>query len=443
MARSATRTPFADLGARLVSEATSYKPLALLRIGASAILLIQGILLWDYRELLLGEHGLVPWTLGEAFIDPLMPRLSTVARALAPLGFSAAQALMVVLAVHLLAAAFLLIGWRTRIAAFVAWITHLVLIGTGSAYTYGLGKMLVIALFYCLVMPVGRQWSVDRRRIANLRPPTSDLIGEDATFAIVVLRIHLCIIYAAAGFSKAMGEQWWTGDAVYRALSLPQFSMFDTTGLGAFPLVLQAAAIGSVVVQLLYPVLVWTRARFAIVVAAELLHLGIAFFLGLWLFSAVMMVLNAAAFGQSLWTTVRRRVDVPRGHASNVTIVYDGACPFCSDYVRYQELRRAAQTVDLVDARSDADALRRYGIEEASLEDGMVVIVDGARHFGGDAVHALSLLSQPPRHWWVAGIAALTTSRAVSRFLYPFLKAGRRVALTFLRVPRFSTKRPG
>ena len=59
--------------------------------------------------------------------------------------------------------------------------------------------------------------------------------------------------------------------------------------------------------QLAYPVLVWTRFRVAIVVLAELLHLGIAVFLGLWLFSGIMIVLNAAAFGESIWRTVAER----------------------------------------------------------------------------------------------------------------------------------------
>jgi hypothetical protein len=114
------------------------------------------------------------------------------------------------------AALALLVGFATRTSAVVAWLSHLLLIGTGVAYTYGLGKMLVIALFYCVVMPVGREWSLDASRRSVSAPP-----GEDASLSVLVLRLHLCIIYGAAGFSKAVGEQWWTGDAVWRALSLP------------------------------------------------------------------------------------------------------------------------------------------------------------------------------------------------------------------------------
>ncbi|MGE5615608.1 MAG: hypothetical protein ACM3X5_01710, partial [Bacillota bacterium] len=59
-------------------------------------------------------------------------------------------------------------------------------------------------------------------------------------------------------------------------------------------------------VQLAYPVLVWTRFRAAVVALVELLHLGIALFLGLWLFSAMMMIFNAAAFGEAMWRALRR-----------------------------------------------------------------------------------------------------------------------------------------
>jgi uncharacterized membrane protein YphA (DoxX/SURF4 family) len=255
-------------------------------------------MLWDYRELLLDENGLVPWALGEALIDPLMPRISAIAALLAPMGVSSRHTVTLVMGVHLLAATGLLVGFGTRACAFVAWITHLALVGTGVVYTYGLGKMLVIALFYCMVMPVGREWSLDR---SMRRRAVGEERGDDATLSVLVLRLHLCLIYGAAGLSKAAGEQWWSGDAVWRALSLPQFQQFDPSSLGAYPLVLQALALGSVAVQLAYPVLVWTRLRVAIVILSELLHLGIAVFLGLWLFSGVMIVLNAAAFGESIW----------------------------------------------------------------------------------------------------------------------------------------------
>ena len=293
----------------LASDSASLKPLAALRIGLAAILLGQLLVLWEYRDLLLGEFGLVPWVIGDAMTDPLLPKLSHVASWLAPLGIDSRSVVGIVLLAHGAGAAFLLLGYKTRAAALVAWATYLPLKNSGFLFTYGLGALLLIGLFYCIFMPVGRQWSLDRR-LASPDAPDPQGSGTGASLSILVLRIHLCIIYGAAGISKAFGEQWWSGDAVWRALSLPQFQQFDPAPILAYPLLLQVAAVGAVIVQVAYPVLVWTRLRALVVVLTELLHLGIAIALGLWLFSAVMIVFNAAAFGETLWKAARSRLGI-------------------------------------------------------------------------------------------------------------------------------------
>jgi hypothetical protein len=293
----------------LASDASAPEPLAIFRIGLATVALLQALMLWAYRDLLLNEYGVVPWLISDPMTDPLFLKVSHVAALLRPLGADADASVAILLAIHMAAAGALLVGYRTRAAAIATWLTYVPLKNTGILFTYGIGALLLIGLFYCMLMPVGRAWSLDQRAGRNA--------GADAEwvpFSTIVLRLHLCIVYAAAGLSKAMGEQWWTGDAVWRALSLPQFQQFDPTPLLGFTPALQAAAIGSVVLQLAYPVLVWTRLRALVVFFTELLHLGIAIFLGLWLFSLVMMVFNAGAFGQSLWRALsgRSRMIPPR-----------------------------------------------------------------------------------------------------------------------------------
>jgi hypothetical protein len=144
-------------------------------------------------------------------------------------------------------------------------------------------------------------------------------------------------------------------------------------------------------VQLVFPLLVWTRYRVAIVIAAELLHLGIAIFLGLWLFSGIMIVLNAAAFGESIWRTVAAWLAprVPARRFGKVVVVYAGGCPFCSDYV-VPGAQGRRDVVELVDARTDAERSRATA-SSVDLEDGMVVIKSTARLSGRDAaVHQLA-----------------------------------------------------
>ena len=291
-------------GGSLLLEASSFIPLAILRIGLAAILLAQAQVLWEYRELLLDEFGPVPWIISDRMLDPFLPRLSYLAAWLAPTGISSKELVAGFLIAHGIGAALLLVGYCTRWAALLAWATYVVLRTTGHLYFYGIGGVLLIGLFYCIFLPVAREWSVDRLVEARRRRPADDSL--DASLSVLVLRIHLCIIYLAAGLSKAVGEQWWSGDAVWRALSLPRFQQFETTQVFAYPALLQVAALGAFIVQLAYPVLVWTRLRAAIVLLTELMHLGIAIFLGLWMFSVVMIVFNLAAFGETLWRAGRR-----------------------------------------------------------------------------------------------------------------------------------------
>lgn len=119
-----------------------------------------------------------------------------------------------------------------------------------------------------------------------------------------------------------------------------------------------------------------------------------------------------------------------------VRVVYDGDCPFCSDYAAYQRLREAGE-IELVDARRSRESLAAMGISGADLEDGMVVFVDGRRYDGADAMHALARITRPPRRLWVRALAAITSARPVARVLYPVLKLGRRVVLALLGISRF------
>lgn len=291
-----SRPPEGWVGA--LADAASFRPLAVLRIGLALLLVAQAALLVAHRDWLLDAEGLVAWPIAEQFIDPALPAMGRL-QSLLGLGDRATANAVVTL--HVAGALLLLVGWQTRAAAVVAWLTFLPIKNSGAFAFYGVGGVMLIALFYCVVMPVGRAWSLDARRPGAPDP------DRGAELYILVLRLHVCIVYAAAGLSKAVGSQWWSGEAVWRALSLPDFAQFDAHFLAAWPLLLQALSVGAMLVQLAYPVLVWTRVRVAVVVAVELLHLGIAVFLGLWMFSAMMMLLNAAAFGESLWKALRAR----------------------------------------------------------------------------------------------------------------------------------------
>ncbi len=114
----------------------------------------------------------------------------------------------------------------------------------------------------------------------------------------------------------------------------------------------------------------------------------------------------------------------------NITIVYDGDCPFCSAYVRMVRLRRAVGDVVLLDAREGGPVVA--GLWEAGydLDQGMAMLIGGEVHYGADCIHRMALLSTPS-DWFNRLNAVILRSRTASKFLYPVLRFCRNTALRF------------
>ena len=120
---------------------------------------------------------------------------------------------------------------------------------------------------------------------------------------------------------------------------------------------------------------------------------------------------------------------------SRIVIVYDGDCPFCSAYVGMARLKKAVGTPTLVNARERPDlveALARSGI---SLDEGMAVYYQGKTYAGGEAMHALALLTTP------VGVANRLTAALLGRggfaiWVYPMLRGGRNLLLRLRNRPQ-------
>jgi predicted DCC family thiol-disulfide oxidoreductase YuxK len=114
--------------------------------------------------------------------------------------------------------------------------------------------------------------------------------------------------------------------------------------------------------------------------------------------------------------------------ADTLTIIYDGECPFCASYVQMARLREAVGAVELVDARGADPRVAEAQAAGLDLDDGMVVLWRGERHYGAEAVHLIALLSGE------GGLGnrlqrRLFRSPRAAAALYPWLVRGRRLWL--------------
>lgn len=118
--------------------------------------------------------------------------------------------------------------------------------------------------------------------------------------------------------------------------------------------------------------------------------------------------------------------------SSPTYIVYDGECPFCTRYVKLLRLREAVGTVELVNAReADHPVVQRVREHGIVLDEEMALVMGNDIYAGADCINRLALMSTHSL-WFNRVNAAVFSSPAVARALYPFLRSGRRLALTLL-----------
>ena len=282
---------------RFLLTPRSADALGVLRIGVAGVLLVEASFLAPHLVEIFGSLGTVQWPIAEAVASPSLPSVGRVAERLLPFGILPDGALHLIFWTYLLSLCTLLAGRYTRFSALIAWSTHAALMNTASLTTYGVGAFAHIALFYCIIMPVGDAFSLDYHWRRHDRSRESAMAG----LSLRVLQLHLCIVYLASGIEKARGEQWWNGEAIWRAVMQPQFQQFDMSWLASVPFLALSASLGTLVVECGYCIMIWPRSTRPYWVGATLgLHAGIGIFLGLWTFSAMMMMLTFAAFGLDL-----------------------------------------------------------------------------------------------------------------------------------------------
>lgn len=112
-------------------------------------------------------------------------------------------------------------------------------------------------------------------------------------------------------------------------------------------------------------------------------------------------------------------------------LVYDGECPFCSQYVKVFRLKEAIGPVTLVDARQGGDVVDDVASRGYDLDEGMVMILGDEYYYGADCVHKVAMLSTESGLFnRINGF--VFKHRRLANCLYPILKLGRRIVLTVL-----------
>jgi Vitamin K-dependent gamma-carboxylase len=286
--------------------------LAVFRIGLGLQVTLYALFLrsdWHYLFSSSGK-GLVGRELGEAitsFESPLIPKLGWVITVGRTLNISEETVLTFAWVGLLSAGCLLLLGLLSRPAAIVAWFIHLCAAESGGLLAYGADNFMTTALFYLMLSPLPDRYSFDHWVVkTKLKNPQA--LG----FWRRVLQVNLCFVYFIGGLAKSLGNGWWDGSNLWRALIRPPFNLVPPDVLIRFKYALPVLGISICLIEFSYSIFIWIKkTRLIWLVCILAMHVAIGLLMGLYLFALVMIVMNVAAFGVPC---TRKRAQGTSGH---------------------------------------------------------------------------------------------------------------------------------
>lgn len=193
----------------------------------------------------------------------------------------------------LVAALCLVVGFRTRVAAAVVWLS-LVSFGRRDPWVLNSGDlMLTVLAFYLVFMPSGAALSVDRWLGGKSRfwefPAKS-------VWPLRLIQVQVSIMYFFAVWEKVRGTTWNDGTAVSYAFRIGDLERFPIPAFVTDSLVLVSLmTYGTLVIELALAVLVWNgKLRPWVLLGGVALHVGIDFSVRVGFFSLAALVAYVA-----------------------------------------------------------------------------------------------------------------------------------------------------
>ena len=122
---------------------------------------------------------------------------------------------------------------------------------------------------------------------------------------------------------------------------------------------------------------------------------------------------------------------------ADMTIVYDGECPFCRNFVAMQKLRESAGTVALADARDHLADVATANAAGLDLDEAMLVFWKGQIYAGGDAINIMARMGAGSAFPLLTRL--LFGSATIARITYPFLRSARNLTLRLMGKKKLNT----
>ncbi len=197
--------------------------------------------------------------------------------------------------VFLLALLLLALGIGGRVLALVAFILHLVFLQRNPSIVYITDTVATFWLFY-LVLASGKQemrWvdffiSSRKRGLVSDRRPAGSWWN---TVSMRLIQVQLCVFYFFSGLRKLEGSRsWQDGTALVDVSFFYDMAIVDPTFWLHIPIISGLLTCFIIAFEWYFPVLIWHgKLRGVVMVLGVLFHLLLAFGLGLYFLSLLML----------------------------------------------------------------------------------------------------------------------------------------------------------
>jgi len=273
--------------------------LAILRAGVAITVLCKVMVEFSDLDMLFSQHGIIQDILSR----PMQIRYSlSLPWLIETLGIQDERLFLRILYIVFGgAAAMLLIGYRSKLSAFLCLFIHMLVFNGYNLLAFGFDGFLFSLLFYTLIFPVEKVYAIDALPGHRKNHQPVHIDPKALRLYLLVLQIHLCIVYFVAGVSKN-GAEWTNGTAVWSALNQPQFYTPLTPffkDLVSLPGVTAAFTWGTLFVECMFPLFIFIRyaqLNRIMLVSVVLMHCFIGAVMGLQLFAWIMIVFDLSAF---------------------------------------------------------------------------------------------------------------------------------------------------
>ncbi|MGC2199940.1 MAG: DCC1-like thiol-disulfide oxidoreductase family protein [Stellaceae bacterium] len=122
----------------------------------------------------------------------------------------------------------------------------------------------------------------------------------------------------------------------------------------------------------------------------------------------------------------------PNKPIHRLLVLYDGACPLCTSYVRRIRIAENVAQIELLNARDQAALVAGFRERGIEINRGMIVMVDDELYYAEDALRVLAALSTGWGPWNRLSAFLFRSPRRASVF-YLMMVAGRRTLLCLMR----------